>query len=616
MTNFIPDFPWSEDELRRVIRNGLKEGVKKPLRISPPPFSTDEQFAEIIRMVEAQGGAGGTEPVEPIEPKKGPATIASRTEPDPVLSAIADVMASAAEKVDPGISTRVSTRSTGGGPYPRGEPPLPLTREIAAATAYPVAALGLVLAPAAEAIAGLAQAPVALAGQSVLLAGNLITAGVANVRTPHAVLGSTSLYALTIALTGERKTTVDRYALKPVKDRVALDVDVYTERFVEYQRDKAIHERMSNALVRSLNAKSTPQQHRDVRDAIDRLGKPPEPPLMPQRTNPEPTIEGLTKFFIEAYPSHGVFSSEAAQFLNGHAMSADTRIRTFGFLSGIWDGEALSRIRAGEPFAFIPGKRLALHLFAQPSVAASLLNDKNAASQGFLSRVLAAAPPSLIGHRPFREPRASDQEGYTFYLKYMTQLLEVNPYIKPGTRNELQPSIIEMSDGAQSLWIDFHDENEADLAGPENVLPRELWNKAAEQAARIAGTIALVRGLRACPDEGNLPFNIPTIAPEEMRGAIELTRYYRAEIVRLVEAGSVSQSVDTAQRLLDWFKARSPGEVDFTSRDLSDRPPATSLGFSRPARGQNTPRPRVHSAIVPTRQVQKIRYARSLLFTY
>lgn len=143
----------------------------------------------------------------------------------------------------------------------------------------------------------------------------------------------------------------------------------------------------------------------------------------------------------------------------------------------------------------------------------------------------------------------------------MAQLLEVNPYIKAGTRNELQPSIIEMSDGAKALWIDFHNENETDLAGPENALPRELWNKAPEQAARIAGTIALVRGLRACPEEGNLPFIIPTISSEEMRGAIELTRYYRAEIVRLVEVGSVSQSVDTAQRLLDWFKARPEGDV-------------------------------------------------------
>lgn len=335
----------------------------------------------------------------------------TKVEADPSLSEFADAIARAAEKVDPGISTRVSTRTVGGGNYPPGEPPLPLTREIAPPTSYPVAALGSILTPAAEAIAGLAQAPIALAGQSVLLAANLIVAGVANVRTPHSVLGSTSLYALTVALTGERKTTVDRYALKPVKDRVALDVVVYQEQFVEYQRDKAIFERMLSSLVKSLNAKSTPHQNRETRDAIDRLGKPPEPPLIPQRTNPEPTIEGLTKFFIEAYPSHGVFSSEAAQFLNGHAMSADKRIATFGFLSGLWDGEALSRIRAGEPFAFIPGKRLALHLFAQPSVAASLLNDKNAASQGFLSRVLAASPPSLIGSRMFREPRTGDVEG-------------------------------------------------------------------------------------------------------------------------------------------------------------------------------------------------------------
>ena len=87
------------------------------------------------------------------------------------------------------------------------ESPQPLLREIAPGTAYPAHALGL-LRSAVEAVQGITQAPVAIPAQSALAVASLAVQGFADVET----LGGTrptSIYALTIARSGERKSACD-----------------------------------------------------------------------------------------------------------------------------------------------------------------------------------------------------------------------------------------------------------------------------------------------------------------------------------------------------------------------------------------------------------------------
>lgn len=87
------------------------------------------------------------------------------------------------------------------------EGPQPLLREIPAGAPYPVEALGP-LRPAVEAVQGMTQAPVAIPAQSALAVASLAVMGHADVET----LGGTrpvALYALTIAQSGERKSSCD-----------------------------------------------------------------------------------------------------------------------------------------------------------------------------------------------------------------------------------------------------------------------------------------------------------------------------------------------------------------------------------------------------------------------
>jgi len=128
---------------------------------------------------------------------------------------------------------------------------------------------------------------------------------------------------------------------------------------------------------------------------LDALGAEPPAPLSPNLTATEPTLEGLHKLFAAGQPSLGIFSDEGGQFLGGHGMSADNRLKTVAGLSALWGGDAINRTRAGDGASTLYGRRLAAHLMVQPIAARPLLADPVATGQGFLARFLIADPTTL-----------------------------------------------------------------------------------------------------------------------------------------------------------------------------------------------------------------------------
>ena len=101
---------------------------------------------------------------------------------------------------------------------PQHEPPAPLRREPPDPEPFPMDALGDVLSPAALAMQSIIQAPDALLGQSVLGAASLVTQAHGSVIIDGRI-SPLSLFFLTIAASGERKSATDTGALKPVMEK-------------------------------------------------------------------------------------------------------------------------------------------------------------------------------------------------------------------------------------------------------------------------------------------------------------------------------------------------------------------------------------------------------------
>jgi hypothetical protein len=162
----------------------------------------------------------------------------------------------------------------------------------------------------------------------------------------------------------------------------------------------------------------------------------------------------MVKLFAVGLPSLGIFTTEGGQFIGGHGMSDEAKLRTVAGLSAVWDGEPLKRVRSGE-VTFLPGRRLSMHLMAQPDVASMMLNDPLLADQGILSRILPTAPESTSGHRPWHEPSG---ESELAMKRYGARLLDILELPLPLLNTTLVPRALPLSASfPQSLiWRILH----------------------------------------------------------------------------------------------------------------------------------------------------------------
>ena len=415
------------------------------------------------------------------------------------------------------------------------EEPAPLLREIPPGESYPMAALGPLQAPA-EAAHDLTQAPPAIGAQAALAVASLAAQAHADVET----LGGPaplSLFALTVAQSGERKSAVDRLLMTPVLDHQReLGASAKDERALHANRLE-IWEKQRATILKGL--KDDPD---GATADLDALGPAPEPPLSPVIVATEPTFEGIAKHLANARPSLGIFNDEGGAFIGGHGMKEENKLRTGAGLSSMWDGSPVNRTRAGDGVESFFGRRLACNLMAQPIAAAVLLSDPVANGQGLLARFLVTEPVSTIGARLCREAAPGSRIELDRFADRIGSLLRRDLPLKEGTRNELDPPVLRLNPEARALLQRFADHVEtAQAPGGELEGIRPFASKAAEHAARIAGVLTIY----ADPDARE-------VSAETMANAVELASYYLGEAKRLTDNAAISAETADAERLRRW----------------------------------------------------------------
>src|SRR5262249_32196958 len=159
-------------------------------------------------------------------------------------------------------------------------------------------------------------------------------------------------------------------------------------------------------------------------------------------------------------------------------------------LSALWDRGTCNRVRGGDGATVLPGRRVAMHLMAQPDVAAIWFSDRLLIDQGLLSRVLATAPEPASGTRMHPEPSPESDTVLKGYGARLLSILERPLPLATGTFNELAPRKLMLSTDSRCMSIAFGNHIETRLgAGGELEPVRGLANKLPEHAARIAAVL-------------------------------------------------------------------------------------------------------------------------------
>jgi len=421
------------------------------------------------------------------------------------------------------------------------EQPRPLMRQLPPADPFPVDALDEVLCAAANGIRDRVQAPIAICGQAVLGAAALAVQGHADVLLP---IGKgqpkpLSCFFVTVAVSGERKSAVDAEAMWPIRRRENALREQHDIDNLRYTNERDAYER-ARKLALSLKAEG---DQPTIKACLDKLGPPPIPPLDAILTCSEPTYEGMCRLLAIGQPSIGIFAAEGGQFIGGHGMSDEARLRTAAGLSAVWDGEPIRRVRAGDGVIILPGRRVSMHLMAQPEVANIWLRDRLLADQGTLSRTLISAPDSAMGNRLSRNEAPNTDRAIARYGARLLSILEKPLPLASDQPNELSPRPLPLSERARRLLQQFADSVETRLIPNGELRPISgLANKLPEHAARMAGVLMLVRDIEA-----------GEIATTEMAGGIELAQHYAAEALRLHGGSQISAELRIAQQALDWM---------------------------------------------------------------
>ncbi len=231
--------------------------------------------------------------------------------------------------------------------------PEPPGGDMPSARPYPIDALPALMRDAVVEYQAYGQQPVAMVATSALSALSLAAQHLADVGRDPELVGPCSLNTLTVAVSGERKTSADRgftAGLRRLEDAKRSEA---TEAMIKHRVAMLDFKHKRDALDGRLKearrgAKGATNKGVDaITRALEDLDLA-EPVAPPERImfHSDSTSERLALDLAAGWPSASVWSNEGGIIAGGHAMRDETAMATIALLNCLWDGQPYRRRRA------------------------------------------------------------------------------------------------------------------------------------------------------------------------------------------------------------------------------------------------------------------------------
>lgn len=370
---------------------------------------------------------------------------------------------------------------------------------------FPIEALGPYMANATKAIAEKTSAPIEMVCSSILAGAAICVQPLYNIEA-FGSLRPLSLFFLTIAESGERKTTVDKIILSEHYKWRQEKMKVYATEISKYIDE-----------IEEWGASDKKKR-----------GRKPIKPKAPMLFVEEPTVEGLFCCLKDHRGSVGLFSDEGGSFLSGHSMKQENVKSTLAKFNQLWDGSPITRMRKGKDEGDMDtlfGKRVSLHLMMQPKLARELFNNEYAKSQGFLARCLTCEPKSKIGERGFLYNIGAIEEAKSYYSRVRQFLNKPIP--------ESPPILVPSGEALKLIEAFYYEIEPLQASGGSLAGIRDFASKVVEHCIRMAAVITAFN----CDDT----LEIDSVA---MSGAIEVGRFYLSMQADATESSATFPSRD------------------------------------------------------------------------
>ena len=373
--------------------------------------------------------------------------------------------------------------------------PYPLTAKIEPEP-YPLDALPPAIRAAVEEVADFVKAPEAMVASSALATLSLACQAHADAKRAEKLHGPVGLFLLTIADSGERKSTCDGFFTRAIRDHEEAQAEAAKPALKDHKAAIAAWEAKCGGVKESIRqlAKSNKPTAGMESALRDLEHDKPEPPRIPRLLYADVTPEALAYGLAKQWPSGGVVSAEAGIVFGSHGMGKDSVMRNLGLLNQLWDGTSLTIDRRSTESFTVRGARLTVALQVQEPTLREFFTRSGALARGtgFLARFLVAWPESTQGQRLFTDPPANWPHLAAFHRRIAEILEQPAPIDDDGA---LTPPLLPLTPEAKAAWVEYHDSIERELStGGDLYDVRDVASKSADNAARLAALFQMYMG--------------------------------------------------------------------------------------------------------------------------
>ena len=409
---------------------------------------------------------------------------------------------------------------------------------------YPLDALPPSVRAAVEEVQGFVKAPMVLVASSALGALSLAVQAHVDIKRAEGLTGPVGLYLLTIAASGERKSTCDRLFFQAIRAYERHQAEVAGP--VQKAHGSAVGalEAKVNGIKMGITAAARAGEDTSALEAelAELEQQAPDEPRVPRLIYADVTPEQLKWDLAKAWPSAGVISAEGGAVLGAHGMGQESIMRNLAMYNQLWDGADLPTDRRSSESFIVRGARLTIALQVQEETLRVFLHASGELARGigFLSRCLLAWPESTQGTRAFTDAPPAWPKLEAFNRR-MASIL--NQDVDLDGSGGLTPSLLTFTPEAKAAWVAFHDQIERELKdGGRYHEVRDVASKAADNAGRISALFHVFEGAPGA-----------AVAEDTFKAASRIAEWHLGEARRFLGELALPSELEEAARLDAWL---------------------------------------------------------------
>jgi len=359
-----------------------------------------------------------------------------------------------------------------------------------------------------------------------------------------------SLYLLTAAQPGERKSAVLRACREPLQrweSQEAIRLKPEIEKAVSER--KTLESRISHVRTRAAKTDDASERAAMMQDLVELERELPQIPALPVLTTSDCTLEGLASLMQRQGERMAVVSDEGGIFENLAGIYTSGQVKLDLALQG-FSGDSVSIVRAAKDPVVLQNPALSFLLSVQPSVLQEAASNPAFRGRGLVQRFLYCVPRQRVGYRVLPDDAAKVSDS----VKALWERICVRLLNEPRHENEygdVVPRTILLTAGARRIWKDFQREIEP------HCRPGGPWHFETGWASKLPGSVARIAGVLHCAmcAADSLSPDVVQLNETTMKAAVDLGRKLEQHALAAFSAAGMNDVEKLAAKIAGWIRA-------------------------------------------------------------